>query len=80
MTSFVVTAVANVVVANSMSTVLIRAILVMMICYIVGLLVGAVAERTIAEHIEQYKEQNPIPTDDDGLMAQNSEITEVAPE
>jgi len=71
MTSFAATAVANYVVGNEMSTVLLRAMLVMLICYAVGWVVGAIAQRTIHEHIEQYKQDNPIPQDEVGLMSQD---------
>lgn len=33
----------------------------MIVGWIVGLAIGAIAQRTIDEHIEQYKQQNPIP-------------------
>lgn len=46
---------------NPLDTILIRALFVMVGCYAVGLIIGAVAQHTIDQHIEQYKTENPIP-------------------
>ena len=36
----------------------------MIVAWCVGRIVGAIAQRTVDEHIEQYKQEHPIETDD----------------
>jgi hypothetical protein len=45
---------------NTASTIIWRAILVMLGAYMVGRAVGWAAERAIAEHVEHYKQANPV--------------------
>jgi hypothetical protein len=44
-------------------TILLRALATMLVCWFVGRLVGAIAQRVVNEHIEQVKAANPIPED-----------------
>ena len=46
---------------NSFNTIVLRAILTMGICYLVGRVIGALADRAVQEHIAQYKLEHPIP-------------------
>lgn len=43
------------------ATVLLRALLAMGACYVVGLGVGGVLARVVREHVELHKRNNPIP-------------------
>lgn len=55
---------------NSAGVLIWRATLVMVVCWIVGRVVGAVAQRVVDEHIESYKREHPIPGDEaEGAMA-----------
>jgi hypothetical protein len=47
--------------ANPASIVLLRAIVCLIACMIVGRLVGFAAELVIKEHLDAYRERNPIP-------------------
>ena len=46
---------------NPLHTILWRALFIMIGCYVVGLIVGAVAQQTVDRHVEKYKADNPIP-------------------
>lgn len=46
---------------NDMQTIIIRAGWAMVLCYVVGLAIGALIQRTIETHIEQFKQRHPIP-------------------
>jgi hypothetical protein len=46
---------------NPLVTVLFRALFIMLASYLVGLLVGAIAQHTVQQHIENYKQRFPIP-------------------
>lgn len=59
--SFAAAIVVGIGAGNSTSTILFRSICVMIICWFIGRLVGAVAQWAILDHIKQYKEQHPIP-------------------
>ncbi len=48
---------------NELSTIITRATLAMMICYIIGRVVGAIAQQTIDAHVAAYKNRFPIPSD-----------------
>ena len=48
---------------NPASTVMWRALIVMLVCYPVGRIVGAIAHKAVQDYIDQYKKQHPIPTD-----------------
>ena len=49
---------------NPALTILSRALGSMIACYILGVLIGTVAQRAIDEHIAQYKKKNPLVTAD----------------
>lgn len=46
---------------NPLTTVLLRALFVMIGCYAIGLIIGAVAQRTVQQHVDQYIQSHPIP-------------------
>jgi len=62
--SFAATAVTNLAVNNPATVILLRATLVMIACYIVGYVIGLIAQHTMNQHIQDYKKQNPIPDPD----------------
>lgn len=50
---------------NPATTVIWRALLVMLACWAIGRVVGAVAQRAIDDHLKRYKQEHPIPGEDD---------------
>lgn len=56
-------------VGNPLLTILLRATVIMIIAWAVGSAIGAVAQRTVDQHIEAYRQANPIPTDQIGASA-----------
>ena len=50
---------------NSAATIIVRATVLLIVAWCVGRIVGAIAQRTVDEHVEQYKQQHPIETDDE---------------
>lgn len=61
--SFAAALVVGVAVGNTASTILWRAIAVMVLGWLVGLAIGAIAQRTVEDYLKAYKEQHPIPGD-----------------
>lgn len=59
--SFTAAIVVGVGAGNSTQTILLRATLVMLVCWVIGRAVGAVAQWAIFDHIKRYKQQHPIP-------------------
>lgn len=59
---FVVAVVAGLAADNTASEVLARALVAMFVCNAVGSVVGSIANRTGAQHVEQYKKDTPIPS------------------
>lgn len=51
-----------------------RATVAMILCWFFGRGIGAIAQRAIDEHIEQYKQTNPIPADDQVQSDQDGQI------
>ncbi len=45
---------------NPASTTISRALVAMFVCYIIGLAVGAVAQRAVQEHVDTYKKEHPL--------------------
>lgn len=69
LTSFAAAVLVGVYAGNDAATVILRAILVMLGCYFVGLIVGAIASRAIEDHITRYKREHPIPQNVQDLQA-----------
>ena len=59
--AFAAAAVMGVYVGNDIFTVLWRAAVIMLICYLIGRGVGAVAQWTVDDHISRYRKRHPIP-------------------
>ncbi len=62
--SFAAALLVGVAAGNTAETIIVRAMVLMIVAWCVGRIVGAIAQRTVDEHIEQYKQQHPIETDD----------------
>jgi hypothetical protein len=58
---FIGAIVVGVVAQNPAGTIIWRAILVMVVSWVIGQSIGAVAQRTVETEIEQYKQARPLP-------------------
>ncbi|MEM7681096.1 MAG: hypothetical protein AAF288_03985 [Planctomycetota bacterium] len=47
-----------------------RALIVLVCCYLVGLVVGRVAQACVVDHVRNYEQANPIPQEPDLLSAE----------
>ena len=61
--SFAAAIVVGVGAGNTTQTILLRAMGIMLVCWVIGRVVGAVAQWAIFDHINRYKQQHPIPKD-----------------
>ena len=52
--------------SNPALSVLLSSLLVLAAAYVVGLIVGSVAQHAVDDHIRKHKQQNPIPGTDLG--------------
>jgi hypothetical protein len=60
--AFVVAILAGLFANNPAETILLRALISLVAANLVGMIVGAIGERTIAEALAKYREDHPIPT------------------
>lgn len=72
--SFAIAIVAGLAVGNDALHVLSTALICMIICQIVGLLVGAGCERAVTDFVEQYKESTPVPDPSSGGRKSTEEV------
>lgn len=61
LTGFAIACFAGMMVGNPANTVLIRSLVCMFACYLLGSIVGAVGEWVVNQHLADYKARNPIP-------------------
>ncbi len=61
MSAFVVALIAGLAAGNSPFQVLVRALVAMFVCQVIGTLAGEVVARIVREHEERYREANPVP-------------------
>ena len=47
----------------------------MVVCWLIGLIVGTIAQRTVRENIETYKKEHPLP--DSELLSEETEGEEL---
>jgi len=52
---------------NTAATTIGRALIVMVVCYLVGQLIGYVGRTAMTEHVERYKRDHPMPESDFGI-------------
>ncbi len=64
---------------NAGSTIIFRALVVMGLCWAIGLFLGSVAQRTVQENIETYKQEHPIPEKSEDDSDTEEEQTETEP-
>ena len=55
------------------TSVLVRAVVSMLICYPVGLVIGMVCQRILGEHLESHQLEHPLPLDDDDQLRDGAE-------
>ena len=69
--AFAVMVVVGMLAGNTAWTILWRALMALVACYIAGRILGALAQRAVREHIEQYKQRHPISASQPGAGATN---------
>ena len=52
---------------------MIRATVLMLAAWVIGLGIGSVAQRTIEEHLDEYPKQNPVSSQDSQVTAEGDE-------
>lgn len=73
LTAFALSVVSGMAVGDAAEHVLARAMAAMFVCYLVGMVLGAMITHVLAEHIAKYEKERPIPEVAPAIM-------EVAPE
>lgn len=61
LTAFSIAIVAGIASRNLSQEILLRALIAMFVCYLVGLVLGMIGERTVEEHVRQYIAARPMP-------------------
>jgi len=61
LTAFAIATIAGIAVGNPADTVLWHAIISMILCQLVGLVLGSIGDRVITDAISEYQRRNPIP-------------------
>ena len=61
LTGFAVAIFAGLAANNGADVILVRAMLSMLVCYVVGAIVGGVMNAAVSEGIEQYMDERPVP-------------------
>jgi len=56
-------------VRNSLEALLLNALVIMFISYVIGSVAGGIAQRTVDDHIDEYKQLKPIPDEEREYMA-----------
>lgn len=59
-------------VGNDATTVLWRGIAVMLVCYLIGRILGSVAQRTIDDHTSRHASEHPVPESVEDLPTASS--------
>jgi hypothetical protein len=62
---FAVAVAAGIAADNSAATTIWRALGAMILCYMIGRVIGAIAMRAMREHVTQYKQSHPIESAND---------------
>lgn len=74
--AFAIAIIAGLGAGNPTSTILINAIIAMAVCNVIGLLIGAVMERTVRDHVDRYRAMHPLP-EMDGPSAPQTDDAEI---
>jgi hypothetical protein len=56
--------IAGIAAGNPLLTILVRATLIALGCYVVGVIIGLIANRSIEREVEKYQADRPLPGDD----------------
>ena len=75
LTAFSVGIMAGLFAGNPAETILARSLVALVVGYFVGMIVGAIGERTVVEGIKQYQLNRPIPGAKDGPSAQSLKLS-----
>jgi len=75
MAAFAVAIIAGLSSGNPAVLILGRALIAMVLCYVVGLVVGVICERVIALHMQEHAEKHPLPTSNDEGRAEQSDAS-----
>lgn len=75
MSAFSIALLSGLLVDNPASAILSRALVALLLCYVLGLVVGAICEYVVREHLERYKEAHPVPAE--GLAPASAAPTQV---
>ena len=67
MAAFAVALVSGLWVGNPAASILARALLSLVLCYALGMMVGAICEHVVREHLARYKAKRPVPEADSAL-------------
>lgn len=79
LTAFSIAMVAGIAADNPAEDVLLRAILAMFACQLIGWIVGAISERIVREALKQYRQSHPINTSSTAGAATTVDAAAVAP-
>jgi len=63
---------------NPALSIVISSFLTMIAAYVVGLIVGAVAQRAVDEHVRRHKTNNPLPGDEIAAPLESHELPAAA--
>jgi hypothetical protein len=63
MAAFAVAIVSGLAAGNETSSILLRSLMAMVLCYPVGLIAGLISERTVDDHARAHRKNNPVPID-----------------
>lgn len=72
LTAFVVAVLAGLHAQNGSAHILATALVCMVACYLVGSLLGAIAEHAVRAHLAGYRERHPVPEPSPALDAQHA--------
>lgn len=61
LSAFAIAIIAGLVAGNPARTILFNAVVCMILCQLLGMFIGVIAERAVTEHLAAYKSANPVP-------------------
>jgi hypothetical protein len=77
LSGFSVALVSGVAAGNRPDLILLRALLALVCCQLVGMIAGSLLGRLVAEQEARYREQNPVPVVPSSSAAPSNEVVEV---
>jgi len=79
LTAFAIAVVAGLAAGNPSTEVLTRALVCMAICYALGMVLGAIGEHTMQEHVRQYIAARPVIKHNEPVMEVGEFIADSSP-